>query len=341
MAYRRRRGLRRRLGALVAVAYFQFSPLLTFALLPLPVLLSFGVARAAAGMPPTVMGAEGKVPTVRGGKRRYQLVAMPINHFGEKLRWCMDLLGVDYEESDVGGITSIFIRGRTVPWLVDRQSCSLVGNSDEALWYLSAVHVPTMRGEAAQKGAALLRRNDDTIVWEGRLNALGHAIQGWAYYYLLAENADPDLSLRYWGGKEPTVPLLHRLVLRLGYPIFRGLMRKAFRLHDESAHQKRYETIISVLDEADAALAQSGGEHLFGESISYVDISFCALLGPLMPSTTIPLWANGRFTSFAPLQNHPSLPTELADFEDALRQRPCGQYVERMFRDWRDQHFGS
>ncbi|TDJ64667.1 MAG: hypothetical protein E2O35_08450 [Proteobacteria bacterium] len=324
----------------LAVAYFTLPPLLTLLLLPLPVLLTYAVARAAVGLPPTIMGVEGKAPAVPRGQQRYQLVAMPINHFGEKLRWCMDLLAVDYEESNVGGILSIFARGRTVPWLVDRLSCSLIGNSDEALCYLSAVHVPSMQGEAAQKGVALLRRSAGTMAWEERLNALGHAIQGWAYYYLLARNADPDITLRYWGAKEPTVPWMHRLALQLGYPLFKGLMRKAFTLHDESARQKRYDTIVAVLDDADAALEQSGAKHLTGESISYVDISFCALVGPLLPSTIIPLWANGRFASFAPLQDHPSMPTELTDFEQALRRRPCGQYVERMFRQWRNRSFG-
>lgn len=332
--------------ALVAVATFGafsvvvtalgLSPAGTLALLPLPALVTYAIARKARGLPPTLAGVGGRAPRPPRGAPRYQLVAMPVNHFGEKLRWCLDLLGVDYEESTVGGILSVFIRGRSVPWLVDRQSCSLIGNSDEALWYLSAVHVPGMEGAAREQAAALLRRDAETIAWEARLNAVGHAVQGWAYYYLLGKDADPDLSLRFWGGREPEVPWLHRLALRAGYPVLRQGMRRAFALHNDALMQQRLDTITSVLSDADAALSDGGGKYLTGDSLSYVDIAFAALLGPLLSTTVIPHWARGRFTSFTPLAGHPGQPRELAEFERALRERPSGQHVERLFREWRD-----
>jgi glutathione S-transferase len=323
----------------LGIAYFQPSPWLTLTLLPCPMLIAYAVARVVVGMPPTIMGVSGRAPSTRPGQPRYQLVAMPINHFGEKLRWCMDLLGLDYEESTVGGILSIFVRGRSVPWLVDRQSCSLIGNSDEALAYLSAVHVPVLRGQAAVAARALLSRDETTIAWEERLNALGHAIQGWGYYYLLSDKTDSDLSWRYWGGAEPHVPRLDRLALRLGYPILKGLMRRAFVLDDVARLKQRYETILSVLEEADASLEQHGGQYLTGPHLSYVDIGFCALVAPLLASTVTPLWAKGRFTSFAPLQHHPNRPAELLDVERAIRERPCGMHVERLYRDLRHVSF--
>merc|ERR1719204_2299832 len=102
---------------------------------------------------------------------------MPINHFGERLRWCMDLVGAPYEEIDVGGILSIFGRARSVPWLEDRQSCSLIGNSDECMMYIGAVHVGALpAGSTKDKCVALFQRNPDTLLWEARLNACGHAI---------------------------------------------------------------------------------------------------------------------------------------------------------------------
>ena len=67
---------------------------------------------------------------------------MPINHFGEKVRWIMDLLDAPYEEADVGGVITVGFRRRSVPWLVDNLSSSFIGNSDEALCYLQAVIIP-------------------------------------------------------------------------------------------------------------------------------------------------------------------------------------------------------
>jgi hypothetical protein len=54
------------------------------------------------------------------------------------------------------------------------------------------------------------------------------------------------------------------------------------------------------------------------------------------------LYANGRFTSFS----HPSvkvavdtIPLELVQLEKSLLERPCGQYVLRMYEDLRKTKF--
>jgi hypothetical protein len=111
--------------------------------------------------------------------RKYQLIAMPINHFGEKVRWCLDLVGADYEEITVGGILSATFRGRSVPWLVDKKACTHIGNSDEILFYLSAVHVPTITDPIKrEKCKKFFERTAITMEWEVELNAVGHAVQG-------------------------------------------------------------------------------------------------------------------------------------------------------------------
>ena len=58
---------------------------------------------------------------------------MPINHFGERVRWALDLIKAPYEEYTVGGLISAFLRGRSVPHLIDRKALSMIGNSDECL----------------------------------------------------------------------------------------------------------------------------------------------------------------------------------------------------------------
>ena len=39
---------------------------------------------------------------------------------------------------------------------------------------------------ARARAVGFLRRDQRTIAWEARLNELGHLVQGWAYYYVLA-----------------------------------------------------------------------------------------------------------------------------------------------------------
>ena len=117
-------------------------------------------------------------PTLRDGVKRFQLVTMPLNHYGEKCRFVLDLLGAPYEEADVPGILTIFLRGRSLPWLTDRLSVSHIGNSDQILQFLSAAYVPSMPAGRRAAAETLLRRTDETIAWEDKLNGLGHAVQG-------------------------------------------------------------------------------------------------------------------------------------------------------------------
>ena len=318
----------------LVVAGLRLPFLATLLTLPVALLAAYAVVRAWVGMPPTITG---NVLEKRYGDLRYQLVAMPINHFGERLRWCMDLLAVPYEETDVGGILSIFLRGRTVPWLVDRQSRSVIGNSEEALWYLSAVHVPTIDGPGKRAAEALLHRDARTMAWEDQLNAIGHAVQGWVYFYFLGPSGEREHCLRMWGGLEPHVPTWQRWILRAGYPVLRQGMRKAFNLGNLAQHEKRRAILDRAIRDVEAALTQSGGPFLFGDSLSYVDVSVCALMGPLMHTEVLPLWARGRFTSLMPLVDSPTWPEPLTRFAEELTARPFGQYILRTYRDHRDQ----
>ena len=131
--------------ASLVFAFYQFSVLQVAFFLPLVALASAVAGRAIRGDPATLGGVrvglkEHKifhqlVDALEGKKDKpqYALVAMPINHFGERVRWVLDLIGVDYEEFTVGGLISAFLRGRSVPHLIDRKSCSMIGNSDECI----------------------------------------------------------------------------------------------------------------------------------------------------------------------------------------------------------------
>lgn len=326
----------------VFVVVIKLTVLQTLAGLPVAAILTYALIRTLIGMPATIKG--NRVPKKFKGVR-YQLVAMPINHFGEKSRWCMDLIGAKYDEATVAGLLSVFLRGRTVPWLVDRQSCSIIGNSDEILMYLSSVHVPSLTEESAVRANQLLQRTKSTMEWEQRLNLFGHAIQGWAYYYLLAPGVPREFTLFAWGGMDNKVNLFERIVLRTGWPLLRHLIRNGFNHNSKSANDQRYRTIRDVLDGVDRALALSKGPFMFGNHISYVDVTFCALAAPLISSKIIfcqpvSMYANGYYKSFSELlKRSPRLadcwPRELAELETEILKRPCGELVCRMYRDFR------
>jgi glutathione S-transferase len=316
----------------------------TLLLLPAALLLAFLAARAQRGMPATLRGVqqsgrpvEDMTPGGRG-RPRFQLVAMPVNHYGEKLRWALDLVGVPYEESTVGGLLSAGLRGRSVPWLVDRKACSVLGNSDEALAYIGEVVVPEIEEpERRARAAALLARTDRARAWEPRLNLLGHAVQGWCYHHLLKRGTDRLPTLRAWGAHEALVPWPDRLAIRVGYLPLRGMLHRAFSLGSTAKADQRLRHIRAVFDEADAALADS--PFLTGPTLSYVDLSLASLAAPLMPTRLLYAspspYAGGRFRSFDGAVEGREIPAPLAEMEEALAARPCGQHVLRLFAERR------
>jgi len=336
------------LGAFsLAASAASLTPAAVALLLPVAWLWAFVLVRFSRGIPPTMLGVRtlgqaDLAPAFRG--RRFQLVAMPVNHFGERLRWCLDLVQAPYEERTVGGLLSLFLRGRSVPWLVDHQSCSVIGNSDEAMMYMSSVYVPLMSGVAQAKAQALFRRTAETLTWERKLNSLGHAIQGWAYFYLLAPDAPAHSSLVAWGAMDSRVPWWDRAALRLAQPFLKATMRETLKLSDQQLHERRQSLIFGVLDDVDAALAK--GRYITGDELSYVDISFCALLAPLFAVSVSfrgdgCLYANGRFASFSSWASTvvKTWPDALVRFEKEALSRPFGQFVKTMYETLRPSHF--
>ena len=67
-----------------------------------------------------------------------QLDTISASHFVEKVRWSMDILGVDYTERPVGGTLGVFFTGRSVPQLRVHTGAtrSTISNSSDILRYL-------------------------------------------------------------------------------------------------------------------------------------------------------------------------------------------------------------
>ncbi|CAL1159923.1 unnamed protein product [Cladocopium goreaui] len=339
-------------GASLVFAFYNFSVLQVALCLPFVVLASAVAARAIRGDPATLGGIRvglqdrklfhHAVDALEGKKDRpqYALIAMPINHFGERVRWVLDLIGADYEEFTVGGLISAFLRGRSVPHLIDRKSCSMIGNSDECIAYLSAVYVPTIQdSQLREKAASFLASNEQTRIWNKKLNQLGHLVQGWCYFYILAGDMDTEGCLTAWGAFEPKVPLVHRLVLRLFGPVFKSMMRLAFDLSSVEVRDKRREMIEQVLDDIDKTLSKQ--KYLTGASLSHVDITLSALLAPMLAAHLAwapkSRYANGRFTSFhgAFDRMRGKWPRALSEFEQALVKRPCAKFVMTLYEEMR------
>ena len=205
------------------------------------------------------------------------LSVISISHFVEKVRWCMDRLGLDYVEQTAGGTLGVFFLGRTVPQLKIRTGAvqSSIGNSAEILRYLWG------RYEADNPdAAAFLRPTRERLDLEAKLDKYGVNLQVWVYYHLLD---DRELTLRAWGANNPATPYWQRLALRVLFPVQRWLVRRSFRITDTHCQQS-VERIEDLLREIDGWLEDERHSLLDNGEFNYTDIAFAALSSAwLMP----------------------------------------------------------
>jgi glutathione S-transferase len=213
----------------------------------------------------SVIAAPAKTPEL-------ELETISASHFVEKVRWCMDRLGLEYVEKPAGGTLGVFFLGRTVPVLKFRTGAvrSSIGNSPEILRYLWGRYSP-QAGERAN----FLQADPERLDLEKKIDRCGVDLQVWVYYHLLD---DPELTLRVWGCQSPGIPAWQRWSLRLLYPLLRFLIRRAFRI-STTHHARAVEHIDTLLAEVEALLEDGRRSILGGDVINYSDITFAAIMG--------------------------------------------------------------
>lgn len=205
-------------------------------------------------------------------KPELELETISASHFVEKVRWCMDRLGLDYQEKPVGGTLGAFYLGRTVPQLKIRTGAvrSVIGNSPDILRYLWGRY-----GQVDPATAAFLRPDKNRIALEQRLDKYGAQLQVWVYYRILDDRA---LTLRAWGCDDPNLPRWQRWLLKVIYPLQAALVRWTFRITDER-FARAVAQIESLLAEMNDTLGDERGSLLGGDELNYTDITFAALSG--------------------------------------------------------------
>ncbi len=201
-----------------------------------------------------------------------RLESISASHFVEKVRWCLDRLGIDYQEVPDVGALGVFLTGRTVPRLVVRTGSvsSSIGNSADILRYLWGRY-----GQSAAGQADFLRPTPEAVALEGRLDRYGVDLQRWIYYHILPHR---QVTLSAWGADDPRLPVWQRTVAKVSYPVLRLLMRRAFHLSD-AVHERVVERIESLLGELEGMLGDGRRFILGGDSPSFADFAFAALSG--------------------------------------------------------------
>lgn len=249
------------------------------------------------------------------------LESISASHFVEKVRWCLDRIGIEYEERQSGGILGVFFTGRTVPQLRVRTGAvqSVIGNSPEILRYLW--------GTCGQ-GSTFLEPTGERLEFERRLDRYGRSLQVWAYYHLLA---DRQLTLHAWGVDSPHVPRLHRLALVVLYPVLAVLIRRIFRISEEH-YATSVLRIEDLLSDIDTLLADGRASILGGDSSNYTDMAFAALSGLWLQ----PEGYGGAKGEYVRIDRNRMPPGMRADIERWVEDCPRATiFVERLYRDER------
>lgn len=194
------------------------------------------------------------------------------SHYVEKVRWCMDRLGVDYEERQWAGTLGAFYKGRTVPRLHVRTGAvwSHLGNSAEILRFLWGANAASRPEQAS-----FLEPTPERLELEKTIDRCGRSLQVWVYYHLRERN---DLLRYVWGAHNPQVPWWQRLCLRLLTPLQAKLIRNAFQT-TEAHCRKSCARIEDLLDKVETKLADGRESILGAAGINYTDIAFAAITG--------------------------------------------------------------
>jgi len=253
------------------------------------------------------------------------LATISASHFVEKVRWCMDRLGLDYVEQTSGGTLGAFFRGRTVPQLKARTGSvqSSIGNSAEILRYLwgrYAVDDPA--------AAAFLEPTRDRVELEKRLDRHGANLQVWVYYHLLN---DRELTLHAWGANNPATPFWQRPLLKLLFPVSRALIRKSFRI-TEASYQRSVTHISELLSDVNGWLEDGRQSLLGGDSPNYTDFAFAAMAGLWV----MPPEYGGGMADAVRIERDAAAAGMVADIEAWESSAPlAAAFVERLYREER------
>jgi glutathione S-transferase len=201
-----------------------------------------------------------------------ELETISASHFVEKVRWCMDRLGIDYTERPAGGALGAFFLGRTVPRIRFRTGAvrSQIGNSPEILRYLWGRYAATL-----PERATFLEPTTERLAFEQQIDRCGVDLQVWVYFHILN---DRQLTLHAWGVHNPAIPAWQRQLQKLLFPLLRLLIRKSFAI-SPGHHAKAVSHIDALLAEVESRLGDGRRSILGGDALNYTDFTFAAIMG--------------------------------------------------------------
>ena len=265
---------------------------------------------------------------LRQPERPLRLHTITFSHYAEKARWCLDRLGVPYEEVPNVGVLGVLLTGRTVPWLEVPPGLTRISESSRILRYLWGEYAGRLPGDRTW----FLEPTPAALDLEAKLDRrLGNDVRVWLYHHLLR---DTDMSFRSWGSEEPAIPRWQRALLLAFRPVLALAVRRMLGVTPARA-ARAWERTRETFEDVDQLLAD-GRRYLTGATLTFADITFASLgalavLPPEYPGNRL----GGRRMAVADIRD----PAWRAEVEE-LRARPSGQFILRLYREERTPRAG-
>lgn len=249
-----------------------------------------------------------------------RLHTITYSHYSEKVRWCLDRLGIAYQEVPNVGILGVLLTGRTVPWLEVPPALSHISDSPKILRYLWGEYAGKLPGERTW----FLEPTPAALELEAQFDRrLGNDVRVWVYPRIWRDRA---LTLRSWGIEEPAIPAWQRAILAAGSPLLRFAVKRMLGITPARA-ERALERTREAFDAVDRLLAD-GRPYLTGATLTFADLTFASLgalavLPPEYPGGAL----RGRRMTLEDVRD-PAWRAEIERF----RARPSGQFILDLYR---------
>ncbi len=244
----------------------------------------------------------------------------PFSHYCEKTRWNLDAKGLPFAlENLIPGshrfVTKRLTKGRgSVPVLVDRGV--VVADSSEIVLHLERTYplMPTLvpaSGPERERCLELEAYFDDMA---------GKHVRRWMYSHLFDGGADVASFMFN------AYPAPQRWVGRALTPVIKALIRRQYRLVPDKVEESRVK-LLEGLERLERELDGDSSRYLVGTALSIADITAASLYSPLVAPEGSP---------YAPRPGE-ALPPAIAEWRAAVRARPAGQWMLRLYQEdrWR------
>lgn len=241
-----------------------------------------------------------------------KLYTFNLSHFAEKARWALDYEGIPYAEKVLlpgpHQLVTRRITGRTSVPVLEHDGRFVQGSSaiiDYVADHLGGTRLTSVDTAARVKALELEKTLD---------HAFGRGVQQVLYSALLKDRSTV-IDLWSSGG-----PFWARGFYAVAFPAIASAVKRMYKTTDVEGVAKAKQRFATTFDDLDSVLLKQ--RYLGGDGPNRADITLAALLAPVcrVPEHRV---------------NWPPMPSELADFEASLRDRPTWNHVLRMYRDHR------